>query len=67
MGPRHRSGSEPEAIREEKRMSAPLFGDDILYLQRFLKCCGLYTGPLDAEFSTEVGDAEDDWRQTMKL
>jgi peptidoglycan LD-endopeptidase CwlK len=40
-------------------MSAPLFGDEVLYLQRFLKCCGLYTGPLDAEFSAEVGDAED--------
>jgi peptidoglycan L-alanyl-D-glutamate endopeptidase CwlK len=40
-------------------MSAPLFGEDILFLQRFLKCCGLYGGPLDAEFSAEVSDGED--------
>jgi peptidoglycan LD-endopeptidase CwlK len=43
----------------ERPMSAPLFKNDILFLQRFLKVSGLYAGPLDGKFSTAVGDGED--------
>lgn len=28
-------------------MSAQLFGDDVIFQQRFLKCAGLYTGEID--------------------
>lgn len=40
-------------------MSQPLFAQDILFLQRFLKCCNLYSGPLDGQFNTGVGNGED--------
>jgi peptidoglycan L-alanyl-D-glutamate endopeptidase CwlK len=40
-------------------MSEPLFAHDILFLQRFLKCCGLYAGPLDSHFNIGLGNGED--------
>ena len=40
-------------------MSKPLFPDDILFLQRFLKSCGFYAGPLDGHFNSDVSHAED--------
>ena len=40
-------------------MSAPLFKNDILFLQRFLKVSGLYTGPLDGKFNDDVSKGED--------
>jgi peptidoglycan L-alanyl-D-glutamate endopeptidase CwlK len=40
-------------------MSQPLFAQDILFLQRFLKCCELYDGPLDGQFNADVGKGED--------
>jgi hypothetical protein len=39
-------------------MSQPLFAQDILFLQRFLECCKLYTGPLDGHFNTGVDKGE---------
>jgi peptidoglycan L-alanyl-D-glutamate endopeptidase CwlK len=40
-------------------MSEPLFAHDILFLQHFLKSCGLYAGPLDGQFNLDVGSGED--------
>ena len=31
-------------------MSAQLFSDDVMFLQRFLKCCGLYQGGVSGEW-----------------
>jgi peptidoglycan L-alanyl-D-glutamate endopeptidase CwlK len=42
----------------EAQMSQPLFPDDILFLQRFLECCGLYSGPLDGQHNTGVSNGE---------
>ncbi len=39
-------------------MSAPLFPDDILFLQRFLSCCGLYAGALDGNYGAKTAAAE---------
>ena len=40
-------------------MSAPLFKNDILFLQRFLSVNGLYARPLDGRFNTDVGNGEE--------
>jgi peptidoglycan L-alanyl-D-glutamate endopeptidase CwlK len=41
------------------QMSKPLFPQDVLFLQRFLKSCKLYAGPLDGHFNVNVGNGED--------
>lgn len=38
-------------------MSAPLFTDDIVFLQRFLKCCGLFTGKINGTWGTTTDNA----------
>lgn len=38
-------------------MSAPLFADDIVFLQRFLKCCGLFTGRINGNWGTRTDSA----------
>jgi peptidoglycan LD-endopeptidase CwlK len=43
----------------EAQMNQPLFAHDILFLQRFLKCCELYSGPLDGKSNSDVGRGED--------
>ena len=52
-------GNEMPEPMWETQMSLPLFAEDILFLQRFLKCCHLYDGPLDGQFNTGVGNGED--------
>lgn len=39
-------------------MSAQLFPDDILFLQRFLSCCGFYAGALDGLYGAKTAAAE---------
>jgi peptidoglycan L-alanyl-D-glutamate endopeptidase CwlK len=39
-------------------MSARLFPDDILFLQRFLSCGGFYRGALDGEYGPQTATAE---------
>jgi len=39
-------------------MSARLFTDDVLFLQRLLSCCGLYTGSLNGTYDAKTGVAE---------
>lgn len=38
-------------------MSAQLFPDDVLFLQRFLRCCQLYTGKLDGIWGPKTDGA----------
>lgn len=38
-------------------MSAPLFADDIVFLQRFLRCCGLFTGKINGTWGTTTDNA----------
>lgn len=40
-------------------MSAQFFRDDILFLQRFLSCCGFYSGDLDGLYGPKSNAAED--------
>lgn len=40
-------------------MSSPLFKNDILFVQRMLSSCGLYTGKLDGQFGKLTQKAED--------
>lgn len=42
-------------------MSAKLFKEDILFLQRILAVSGFYKGKLDGKFSAEVDAAEEDF------
>jgi peptidoglycan L-alanyl-D-glutamate endopeptidase CwlK len=42
-------------------MSARLFPDDVLFLQRFLSCCGCYAGALDGRYGTITAAAEQDF------
>lgn len=44
-------------------MSSPLFKSDTLYIQRMLKCCGLYTGKLDGGFGPLTSKAEADFEK----
>ena len=39
-------------------MSDRLFSGDVLFLQRLLSCCGLYTDKLDGDFGKHTSDAE---------
>ena len=39
-------------------MSDRLFANDVLFLQRLLSCCGLYTDKLDGDFGKHTSDAE---------
>ena len=39
-------------------MSNRLFANDVLFLQRLLSCCGLYTDTLDGDYGKHTGDAE---------
>lgn len=39
-------------------MSDRLFTNDVLFLQRLLSCCGLYTDRLDGGYGKHTGDAE---------
>ena len=39
-------------------MSDRLFSGDVLFLQRLLSCCGLYTDTLDGDYGKHTSDAE---------
>jgi peptidoglycan L-alanyl-D-glutamate endopeptidase CwlK len=39
-------------------MSGQLFGNDVLFLQRLLSCCGLYKNKLDGDFGPKTNEAE---------
>lgn len=39
-------------------MSAKFFHDDVLFLQRFLSCCGFYAGKLDGLYGSKTSAAE---------
>ena len=39
-------------------MSDRLFANDVLFLQRLLSCCGLYTDTLDGDYGKHTGEAE---------
>ena len=39
-------------------MSARLFTDDVLFLQRLLSCCGLYAGSLNGTYDAKTSTAE---------
>ena len=39
-------------------MSAHLFPNDVLFLQRMLSCCGLYSDKLDGDWGPNTDDAE---------
>jgi peptidoglycan L-alanyl-D-glutamate endopeptidase CwlK len=38
-------------------MSMAFFADDVLFLQRFLKCCGFYEGELDGDWGSKTDKA----------
>lgn len=38
-------------------MSAPLFVDDVVFLQRFLKCCGHFSGRINGSWGTTTDNA----------
>lgn len=40
-------------------MSYQFFHDDVLFLQRLLSCCGLYTDRLDGDYGPNTHDAEE--------
>jgi len=42
-------------------MSGRLFPDDVLFLQRLLSCCGLYTRKLDGDYGQFTAQAESDF------
>jgi len=60
-------GNEMPEPMWETQMSLPLFAEDILFLQRFLKCCHLYDGPLDGQFNTGVGTGEDAFGRAIPI
>ena len=39
-------------------MSDRLFSGDVLFLQRLLSCCGLYSDTLDGDYGKHTSDAE---------
>ena len=39
-------------------MSSPLLREDVLYFQRFLSCCGLYSGKLDGKWGPITNAAD---------
>ena len=38
-------------------MSLQLFGEDVIFLQRFLKCCAFYNGKIDGSWGSETDTA----------
>lgn len=54
----------PAAISGGTAMSAQFFHDDILFLQRFLSCCGFYGGDLDGLYGPKTSAAEAAFDQT---
>ena len=47
-------------------MSAPMFPDDVLFLQRFLKCCGYDPGPLDGVYGARTDRAFDEFESAAQ-
>jgi peptidoglycan L-alanyl-D-glutamate endopeptidase CwlK len=47
-------------------MSAQLFGDDVVFLQRFLKCCGLYDGDLNGVWGSTTDSASSTFDATSE-
>jgi peptidoglycan L-alanyl-D-glutamate endopeptidase CwlK len=48
-------------------MSARLFPDDVVFRQRFLKCCGLYQGRLDGRWGPKTDAASAAFDQQIEL
>lgn len=48
-------------------MSARLFGDDVLFLQRLLSCCGVYSGSLTGTYDAQTSMAEATFDQPCQV
>lgn len=48
-------------------MSDRLFSGDVLFLQRLLSCCGLYTDTLDGDYGKHTSDAEAAFEERCRI